>query len=934
MKRFAFAVCFAARIFLFAEEPVPEMPVSAPADNGSAPAPLVSLPSGVYASAAPVSFFCPEGCRLSGSFDGNPAADFSAPFYLTAEEGTERTYRARVEVRTLAPDSPVLYTAEFCWRIDRKPPRAPSFSAVPDGTGGSFLSAVSDPDAEIRYRMYHPQSGGESSGSMVPGGRVFVPAGAVLCAFAEDGAGNRSAAVCPDPGIFMQQGEPFRIVSPAPGNWANRQAVVLEAGPGFRIYCSFDGQASRSSPEYTEPFLPDRDGILTLDVLAVSPDGQQEFRRQVVYSVTPSALPDLDGVALDGAPAVVPLGSFREITVPDGLHYSFGDPVPALPGGKTVLFSAPSGIPVLYPFSVSDGRSVWRWVFRSGEALSGRRPLSAGIQPDAGNLPDTVQDAAGGTDAASFSGFRILNWHFISFSSGREIYFSFDQTNWQKYCGPVLAARRNPETLYWYSPDWQDSAIQRVDLPAKPGLSGLPENHLSAGSVFLSADNADFVYRYTCGPGFSPETPGPSDPVLDGGLLFEVPAGAEARFFLRIAAFYRGVYQGELPASFCIDRKAPAPPVFRFSDAETGQALPGGTENFFFRPVALHVLSGEENRCRVKIEPPLYTVPENGGHVLSGRADTPVVYTVTAAALDAAGNESAVSSRTVTVDLNAVYAGGSREGEPAAGSPEHPFPTLDAALDFILGREPCGGGSWRLVLQDDVTLSKTFVLQSDLTLSGGGHTVVFSGDAKCILTGASFLFRDCVFRFSDTRTGDSLSGQRAGPFSLFEINRASAAFTQTEMNMAADFDAVLIRAEDSYLTCTDSSFSLSAGEYALLFDVRKSGFVFSGCGVSVQAEMAVGLWCADSEVSLSSSVIHVQPGMTGRGVELHASPFTAEDLSVVRTGGNASAVFSGRDDTAVWFDPADGFSPDLDSVRVSGFGFLAPGRRAAEADSP
>ena len=233
-----------------------------------------------------------------------------------------------------------------------------------------------------------------------------------------------------------------------------------------------------------------------------------------------------------------------------------------------------------------------------------------------------------------------------------------------------------------------------------------------------------------------------------------------------------------------------------------------------------------------------------------------------------------------------------------------------------------------------MTLSKTFVLQSDLTLSGGGHTVVFSGDAKCILTGASFLFRDCVFRFSDTRTGDSLSGQRAGPFSLFEINRASAAFTQTEMNMAADFDAVLIRAEDSYLTCTDSSFSLSAGEYALLFDVRKSGFVFSGCGVSVQAEMAVGLWCADSEVSLSSSVIHVQPGMTGRGVELHASPFTAEDLSVVRTGGNASAVFSGRDDTAVWFDPADGFSPDLDSVRVSGFGFLAPGRRAAEADSP
>lgn len=325
--------------------------------------PLPSPAPGIYNAPVLVSFPCPAGKRIEISVNGYPFEDLSSPVLFSAEKGEEKEYRVEARLYSLAPSSIPETSSSFLWRIDRKSPLPPVLSASPR-EGGLAITATLKESGKVSFRMWHPFSKSSSQGTLSSGESLFLPDGATLVAYAEDEAGNRSDPVSPDPSLALASPVPFRVISPVPGSWANRQALVVEQSVGTEILYSVDGSdPALSGLAYDGPILLDKSGLVTLRILAIDRNGKR-YPSQCIYTV---AEENIQGPA--GFPeksAITGGGEFTEITIPDGFSWTFGDGIPSVSGGKTIAVSAVRGAVRLYPIVLSDGNHRWRYIIENG----------------------------------------------------------------------------------------------------------------------------------------------------------------------------------------------------------------------------------------------------------------------------------------------------------------------------------------------------------------------------------------------------------------------------------------------------------------------------------------------------------------------------------------------------------------------------------------
>ncbi len=841
-----------------------------------------SVVGGTYDSSQIITFTIPAGTRLSASLNGSPRFEPLTPVILSGNAGEERTYTIETELRSLMPDSPVLSHERFTWLIDLKPPTAPVFSEISVEGGRTVVLGLSE-SGTIFYQLYHPFTETRASALVKPGSSVFLPDGAVLCAFARDPAGNAVPTASISHKMQETEDQLFRIVNPGPGTWANPQILLVDAPAGTDIFYSLDdSDPALTGLAYGGPVLIDAKGLITLRVSAIDAAGKQGNAR-VSYSVTTKEKPAELGLPSDNSLAET--GEFGEIAIPFGYTWSFGDALPDQEGGRQILFSAVRGTRRYYPLTVSDGNVVWRWICASGTGSSTTRTDSAEQTTE---REPTV---------------RIHDWHFVSIEHTSTVYVSLDNKNWIPYKAPVFVDRKSARMLYWYAADWKGGEKQIVRLPAKPHFTGVSQYALSGAPVFLSAEPVDYAFSYKTGSTYFPESPEKGSPLLSSGLLVEVPGGAASAFTVRLSATLDGLNHGDIETRFFIDRKPPRIP---------SPGIP--VELKYSRSPVTFTPTGEEQLV-LSIEPKLYST-DGKTFVLTGDSIRPIAYTITLHSVDAAGNASATETRTLTVDLNALYVDSSRSGneksngEPGNGSPDSPFAGLDEALSAVRGT-----GAWRIYVKGSTVLSRSHTIQAKVSIVGDNALVVPEQNANFVVNGGSLTLTDMAFTqtLPEQNVGILLPESVVQAQPLFDIRNGSFTASRIDVSRKGLSSLSLVRASGSVLSLTGSHFDSTSADYANLFDVMDSTLSMNGCKLQVSARNVSALSVSSTKTSIASSTITVSSVAAARAIEAWNSPVTLKTLILERTKTSVP-----NRDTAVWLDKK---SILVSETAVSAIGF-------------
>jgi hypothetical protein len=845
------------------------------------PAIVPSVAPGVYADPQLVSFAVPSGSRLLVSIDGAAPFEPSGPVLLSVEPGAEKDFPVEAELHPLLPESGTAATASFLWRIDRKPPESPMITAS-SVDGGYFLSLMLSGRGSVQYQIYHPLYRAYNSDMVASGGSVFLPAGAILCAYGIDEAGNRGRAVSFGPFIADADAVPFKIVNPVPGNWADAQVLLVESSPGTEIYYSIDGSdPAVSGLDYSGPVLLETTGMTRLRVSAVSASGKR-FSGEVFYTVDRSGEKSVPGLPAGGN--LVDLKEFGELTVPEGYTWSIGDGAPSNPGGKAIVFSSVRGTVCQYPLTVTDGKTFWRWICSSGVRA-------------APSMVDAPAKDAGKPEV------RILDWYFVSVDSASPVYCSSDRKNWRLYTGPVFFDRASDATFWWYSPAWKSGEVQRVALPARVSLTGISDNAITGNPVFLEASPSPFECHYEVSSSFRAREPDASSPLLASGLLFEVPSGVSSAFSVRIVATYDGLVHGELETSFLLDRKAPRAPSAGIDPDVSWSRNP------------VRMTPSGEDMIQVSIRPDSFS-HDGKSFVLSGDPARAVDYEITLFAVDRAGNKSPVVTRAVTVDLNAVYVDAAKvTASVRNGSPSSPYASLDDALDAVRGSAP-----WRIYVSGETTLNRIHTLRSGVAICGAkGARIITGADACLTVPGGTLAISGCAIVRAEEEKPAAVASEPE-PFDLpgrlhavLDVSSATLTLDSVDLSSSGPKAGPLVRAADSSVFCKSSTFALDGNEYALLFDLLRSDVKVDSCSFTVSARNASALSLMSSTVSLKNSSVKVVPGLAGRAMEAWDSRITVSGLSVERAGSPAE-----NRDTAVWLDRKSALL-SADGISVKGF---------------
>lgn len=874
---------------------------AAPAAFSESAAVTPSVAPGAYNSPQAVLFSVPPSTRLLVGVDGAAPVETSTPLLLTAPYGSVRTYAVEAIARSLDPTGTASVCTRFSWTIDRDPPAAPACDEK-RAESGWYVTLRADKSDTVHWQMFHPVYGSNASGEGLSPERVFVPDGATLCAFAVDAAGNRGKAVSIEKNALSVSEYPCRIVSPVPGTWANPQALVIETSPDIDVSYTTDGSdPSREGIPYRGPSILSDTSIREVRVRAVSRDGSV-FSDTVRFSV--EASPTLPAGTspvrdLSGDVPLVDVGDFLELHTARGFLCSPGNSVASESASDRIVLSSVRGIRTWQPMTVTDGTSFWRWVFVLGPAGSGDVPSTGTPVPTTGNAVPT--------DESDRPEVTVNDWYFVDVYWKDPVYVSLDGGAWATCAAPVFVDRSSSHALSWYSGTWKNGEVQRLSLPAKPSLSGIPPQGLTADPVFLSCEGSPFTFRYEGGY-FVPSNPSEASPSLASGLLVEIANGSESRFSFTFRASLDGIDHGALSAFFVMDRKAPRTPSAGIPDS-----LVYSREGVVITP------SGEDMiQVSVKGEPFSH---DGRAFTLAGDPSRAVDYTVTLFAVDRAGNRSPVRERQVTVDLNALYVNPSATVSGTRdGTPESPFLTLDEALQAMHGQS-----SWRIELSGDATLSTSRTIKNDVSIHANGHSLSVAPSVSLTVIRCALSIADCTLDFAD---GERADGDRvdATPVPLafpaaspLQLDGATLSLERCAITCSLPASGSFLRAKGSHVSLSSSSVALSSREYAILIDATRCAVGVCSSSLSVSARDAVGVSLNDSTAAFSGSSVTVSASSAGRAIEAWSSTLSLARVTLARTVAGSSAASASNRDTAVWLDGLSRVT-DESGLVVTGFG--------------
>ncbi|MBQ9238368.1 MAG: hypothetical protein IJ191_03510, partial [Treponema sp.] len=461
------------------------------------------------------------------------------------------------------------------------------------------------------------------------------------------------AAMC----VCVSVGSAFTVINPVAGEWANRQTLVIDLADGEEAYYSLTGtNPTVSGFIYDGPVLLDITGDVVLCVTVI--DAERTHHDVVVtYAVRSPAVPAesraADFCAAVSAEPLVSYVSGDELVIPETLRYRFDSRRVRWLSGRPLSLSVSNTVGRIVPCMVTDGSSVWRFII-------------------------DVQPRFSGTFTRRTVPFEIVDWSTVICTDRRYIY-QIDGSMWLQPQEPVVLDRSVGHVISWQSVSYvKGNPISTYVLPPRPHIT---TTHTAQQSSTITVGGEGFRLGVLGTDGQAPE--------LFETISIDAFVGEQISGTVPVGVYYNSVYHGTEFIPFVLNRLPPEAPVIT-TDGTGGYARGAVDVTVSVMPGdALYVASVSERRAVLANGGTVPALPSHELYTPTAAESVrlrlvpiehPVVYVVSAYAVDAAGNRSELSTYTVTIDSYNFYVSASADRETADGSREHPYADLISCL--------------------------------------------------------------------------------------------------------------------------------------------------------------------------------------------------------------------------------------------------------------
>lgn len=624
----------------------------------------------------------------------------------------------------------------------------------------------------------------------------------------------------------------FDLINPVPGEWANKQPLVIELSPGEEVFYSIAGTDPLASGfAYDKPVLLDVDGDVNLRIAVVQPNGIRK-NISVRYTVKKTFSPS-DAVAKDFISGIEqnPLVAYvagDELAIPPTLSYCFGSIPADWMIGQSLAMNPMVAVSRYIPCMVTDEneQSIWRFVINSRPYIAGS--FSHRVVP-----------------------FEISDWSTLTCVDDKYIY-RIDDGFWARYKQPIEINRSEPHVISWQSISYQrGNPIQTFVLPARPEIS---VERAKNGVATVTAGGEGFRIAAADYNGEATE--------MFEAISIDAFAGEHIAGVMSVAVYYNSVYQGHEDIAFNIDRKPPKPPVIT---SDTTVSLARSAVNVSVaaeRDAYVCVAAISQKASAGEIDAPSQAafteVPFSTANISLAPEENSVLYTVRAYAVDGAGNKSSVVTYSVTIDANNFYVSEFADPKIADGSAERPYADLAACLEaasgstlphiFVEGTVKVPDGSYIEFLRDCIIDG----------VSDDAHLIFYGDGIK--VRNAGLTINNCVLSFQQ--------GKNDTHFILLED--ALLSVVSSEISGVAGQNGVLIDADSSIISLIDSGLTVTASNYASSLSAVDSEISMRQTRVSASASTSVAMSVHQGKGSFSGSSFYVT-GNIGRVAEFFAS---------------------------------------------------------------
>lgn len=689
------------------------------------------------------------------------------------------------------------------------------------------------------------------------------------------------------------------IISPAPGTWANQQALVLNNDDGSDLYfavISSENNAALSNDPLTSgfvydgPIIIDGTGTISIHIVAVSNKGERsDFTVQ--YTVTPAPLQfsSESGTLFINNVSTNPIRKYTSgssLIIPAEFKYSMGNGEFASLPGTTLTVAPLNRLERYVPCTVSDGKNFWRFVIHTVAAQS------------TGTLPRDVP-------------FVLHDWDTFTFT-GKKLIYQIDDTFWTNDATPKTLDRSISHTVRWQPVEYEfGNPVETCIIPPKPQLaSRIADNGATVFSIVASdADKS----KFQLGPAPERSDSGTVSPGLSNELTVDTFAGDTIGGSMCAGVYYDGVYQGMLSLPYSIDKQPPAVPVIASSSLGS----------YARNKVTLTISSEPETQVYFAVSNPLesdtgfegaeketfdavplgaYKLYHGEPVVLQSSHDKADFFKVSAYAMDAAGNKSAVSEYRVVVDEYNYYlstadsklATVKPQGQPD-GSYGNPFTTFAQAVKAI--------NSMKFT---QLHVSGTIMLEhgetkitSSCRFIGNNSSIIIPQDGYITMQNATFEAENCVFQkeVQNKKGRMYVTDEQNTLFQKFFLfDGCNVSFTNCEVVGVFSFDGILMNVKNSSLTLSNCGLTIRGDSYAGAISAENSKLSATQGRITCTADTCVCFSVHGGNLMLSGSTCRVI-GHLARVAELIAAKATV-------TANNFTGEMDtpAKDVTAIWKD--------------------------------
>ncbi len=639
-----------------------------------------------------------------------------------------------------------------------------------------------------------------------------------------------------------------RVISPAAGNFSNKQVLVLDTSDGAECFYSLSGTDPLTSGfAYDGPVLIDSIGRSNVRITAVKGDSKEEieinYNVQEINNFAESSA-EYEFISKIVKPGIFVYGFDSELNIPETLEYSFGDSEKSFQKGKELAIDSSNRLSRYIPCNITDGKNNWRFVV-------------------------FVSPSQVGTLSKSTVPFEISDWSVLTFT-GEKLIWCLDDGEWSALKNPVTLDRSVKHTVMWQSVAYKKgNPVYSYVLPPEPSLN---ISSKEKGPVNFSIDG-DLRYRMEL---VNAGVSGQAD--LNSGLFtaasFDTFDGDSIEGNAVFAFYSDGVFHGTKSLPFCVDKKAPVPPKFDSDSsdfyARTQVKIDISSEpgSDIFYAVSAPLKISEEMAADIldasskefdEVEAGNFK-PYTDSVVLNSGSESAVFFKIRAYACDKNKNYSAVSEYRVVIDEYNYYLDSSAASEKADGSARNPFTTFEQAAEVINK-----GRYTHFFVKGTFNISqKDLILSSNSSFTAKGEAVfVFPADSSLLIRNAGFEAQNIVFQ----KLSDSSFDQS---YVFFTFENSTALFKDCEIVGTAGENGTVINALNSVVQLNNSGLTVQSLSYACALSSTDSKIFVKDSRISSVAQTAVNFSVTGGTFELKNSSCRVTSHL-GRIAELSGS---------------------------------------------------------------